>query len=165
MKNIIFIIAMLFCPNLFAATLTTNTVPYVCQGGTNPQLCSSNLTTDSSGNLISGGFGAYQSINVGTVYQAASDGIVEVQAYISTPGGGTIVTGYTDSSSSPSTRHGTLSVVFPGSGQSDHTLPQNSFSMSVRKGEYYLVSRGPIVNQGATSDSASVYAYFRPLGV
>ena len=50
MKKIIFILAMLFCPNLFAATLTTNKLPYTCQGGSSPQLCDSNLTT-SNGNV------------------------------------------------------------------------------------------------------------------
>jgi len=53
MKKIIFILAMLYSPSLLATTLTTNTVPYVCQGGTSPQLCNSNITTDSSGNASS----------------------------------------------------------------------------------------------------------------
>jgi len=51
MKKIIFILAMLFSPSLLAATLTANTVPYVCQGGTSPQLCNSNTITDSNGNI------------------------------------------------------------------------------------------------------------------
>jgi len=53
MKKIIFILAILYSPSLFAATLTANTVPYVCQGGTSPQLCNSNIITDSSGNATS----------------------------------------------------------------------------------------------------------------
>jgi len=65
-------LTMLFCPSLFAATLTANTVPYVCQGGANPQLCNSNITTDSNGNV--GLLGTYQSESVGTIYQAATDG-------------------------------------------------------------------------------------------
>ena len=57
---------MLLSPNLFAATLMSNTVPYVCQGGTNPQLCNSNITTDNSGNLISGTTFAPNNIQVFT---------------------------------------------------------------------------------------------------
>lgn len=111
------------------------------------------------------GFGPPTSINIGQIYFAATDGLVEVKATISTPAGGTMVTGYTDSSSSPSTFSGALSVMFPGSGQSDHTVPESSFTMSVRKGDYYLLTRGPIINVGAASDSAMVSASFRPVGV
>ena len=111
------------------------------------------------------GFGPPTSINIGQIYYASTDGIVEVKAIISTPAGGTRVTGYTDSSSSPSTFSGALSVLFPGSGQSDHTIPESSFSMSVRKGDYYLLTRAPIINVGAASDSANVTASFRPIGV
>lgn len=48
MKKIIFILALLSCPNAFAATLTTNNVPYACSGGSTPQLCNSNITTSGS---------------------------------------------------------------------------------------------------------------------
>jgi len=41
MKKLIFLLSILISPNLYAATLTPNTIPYVCQGGTSPQLCSS----------------------------------------------------------------------------------------------------------------------------
>ena len=51
MKKTMFLLMILFCPNLFAATLTPNTIPYVCQGGSNPQLCNLNMTTDSNGNF------------------------------------------------------------------------------------------------------------------
>jgi len=53
MKKITFILMMFFCPSLFAATLTSNTVPYVCQGGSSPQLCDSSVTTDSTGDIYS----------------------------------------------------------------------------------------------------------------
>ena len=66
---------MLFCPSLFAATLTTNTVPYVCQGGPSPQLCNSNITTDSNGNATTG-FGTMQAKSSNTIYLAATDGFV-----------------------------------------------------------------------------------------
>ena len=111
------------------------------------------------------GFGPPSSINIGQIYYASTDGIVEVKATISTPGGGTQVTGYTDNTSSPSTFSGALSVNFPGSGQSDHTISQNSFSMSVKKGNYYLLTRGPIINSGSAYDAANVTAIFRPLGI
>jgi prepilin-type N-terminal cleavage/methylation domain-containing protein len=111
------------------------------------------------------GFGSRSSVSVGKIYLAATDGIVEVMATISTPGGGTRVSGFTDSSSSPTTFSGALSVNFPGSGQSDHTTPQSGFCMSVKKGDYYLLTRSAIVNSGATSDTASVSAIFTPLGV
>ena len=75
MKRIIFFLAMLSCPSLFAATLTTNTVPYVCQGGSSPQLCNSNITTDNNGNAAIG-LGPLQAINWGQVYQATTDGFL-----------------------------------------------------------------------------------------
>ena len=78
---------MLFPPSLFAATLTQNTVPYVCQGGANPQLCNSNLTTDSNGNV---GIGTSapdtSSFTPGTTYQATA-GAVFVQCYSNYGGG------------------------------------------------------------------------------
>jgi prepilin-type N-terminal cleavage/methylation domain-containing protein len=111
------------------------------------------------------GFGPRLSISIGRIYFASTDGIVEVKANISTPGGGTQVIGYTDSSSNPTTLSGALSVNFPGSGQADHTLPQSSFCMSVKKGDYYLLTRSPITNSGSTSDTANVTAFFRPMGV
>lgn len=111
------------------------------------------------------GFGPKASIVIGRSYLAATDGIVEVKATISTLGGGTQVSGFTDSSSNPTTLCGALSVIFPGSGQSDHTVPESSFSMSVRQGDHYLVTRGPVINSGSTSDTANVSAYFRPMGV
>ncbi len=88
MKKIIFILTMLISQSLFAATLTTNTVPYVCQGGANPQLCNSNLTTDSSGNIVKG-LGTYQSKSVGTTYQAATDGFVVATIFNITSSSGT----------------------------------------------------------------------------
>ena len=51
MKKLIFLLSILISPNLYTATLTPNTIPYICQGGTNPQLCNSNITTDSNGNV------------------------------------------------------------------------------------------------------------------
>ena len=51
-----------------------------------------------------------------------------------------------------------------GAGQ-DHTIPESSFFMTVKKGDYYLLTRAPIINVGAASDSANVTASFRPIGV
>ncbi len=73
MKKIIFVLAMFLSPTLFAATLTTNTVPYVCQGGATPQLCNSKVTTDNNGNILSGGLGAWVSRSVNTSYQEATE--------------------------------------------------------------------------------------------
>src|ERR1700733_10985548 len=101
MKKVLFILAMLFSPNLFAATLTANTVPYICQGGTNPQLCNSNMTTDSNGNLTSGGLGQWQPKNIGTSYQAATDGFVFL--WCSGNESYTVAQIATDSNSSPTT--------------------------------------------------------------
>jgi len=101
MKKIVFIISMLFCPSLYAATLTANTVPYVCQGGTSPQLCNSNLTTDSNGNV--GIVGAYQSESVGTIYQAQTSGFVTAYELSAGSGGNSGMGCDTDSTPTPTT--------------------------------------------------------------
>ncbi len=105
MKRIIFTLVMLFCPNLFAATLTTNTIPYVCQGGASPQLCSSNITTDSNGNANMG-FGTWQAASFNQVYQAATDGFLVGSVYLRGGSAGSqsgIATFYTGSNNPPST--------------------------------------------------------------
>jgi len=48
MSKIVFILTLLYSPSLLAATLTANNVPYVCQGGSNPQLCNSTVTTNNN---------------------------------------------------------------------------------------------------------------------
>ena len=103
MKKFIFMmLAMLYCPSLFAATLTPNTVPYVCQGGTTPQLCNSNITTDSNGNANLG-FGTWQSYSLNTIYHASTNGLVVFYGNGYDGNAVVILQGITDSSPSPTT--------------------------------------------------------------
>jgi len=131
MKKVTFILAMLCCPNLFAATLTTNTVPYVCQGGTNPQLCNSKMTTDSNGNLV--GLGAWTTKTVGTSYQAATDGFVVLTCNGSGGGSYTYAAISSDGSNPPTT---TRSINDVNMGSYIGYQSMGAFS-PVRKNDYY----------------------------
>ena len=80
MKKIIFILALLFSPSLYAATLTPNTVPYVCQGGSSPQLCDSSVTTDSTGDIYSNS-GGWQDYSGGSTIVGFSSILTKVIYY------------------------------------------------------------------------------------
>ena len=149
MKKVMFILAMLFSPSVFAATLTTNTVPYVCQGGASPQLCNSNISTDSSGNVHL--LGAWQSISPNTVYQAATDGIVQASATVWAGNSALFIV--SDSSSSPSTLR-----AYSAFGNSSNPSGSGPYAFSmIRKGDYYYVS---VVGTNAGIN----FSYFIPLG-
>ena len=141
---------MLFCPSLFAATLTTNTVPYVCQGGTSPQLCNSNITTDSNGNAAIG-FGLSQTKNLGQVYQAATDGLVTVSSKFGSSGNTQLIL-FTDSNNPPTTEQGRIGQFAAGA------IGINLMGfMRVKKNDYYEV-----VSVG--NDYSNVIIYFGPIG-
>jgi len=126
---------MLFCPSLYAATLTANTVPYVCQGGTSPQLCNSNMTTDSNGNV--GILGTWVLMSLNTIYQAPTDGFVTVGVQSNATQASLFIV--SDSNSIPTTRR-----CEEGGGG----MPSNlgvGCSTFVRKGDYYEVQTGSMV--------------------
>jgi len=140
MKKVIFILAMLFAPSLFAATLTTNTVPYVCQGGTSPQLCNSNMTTDSNGNLSL--FGPWTSMSSNTVYQAATDLLVIGYSNCTSNCSNAYVNCLSDSSPNPSTRRQFFS--------STSSAWQAGCTMPVRKNDYWKY------NTSGTTDTVNI---------
>ena len=74
--------------------------------------------------------------DLNTVYQAHYDGIVTVFGYCSVGGGYSVVSGYTDSSVSPSTK--VASEMIGGDDYRDN----GSFSFPVRKGDYWKVTQG-----------------------
>jgi len=138
---------MLFCPSLYAATLTANTVPYVCQGGTAPQLCNSNMTTDSNGNLNV--FQTWTQQSFFTVYQAPTDLIVmaTVDVYAGDDG---LIAGITDSNPSPSTYR---QYAYAMGGPDQHISINVTFA--VKKNDYYEV---------IYSGSAPSIFYVMPIG-
>lgn len=105
-------------------------------------------------------FGASVSKNIGTTYQATTDGIVTALVSANSAGNAGYVRGFTDSNSSPSTLMGQASVCSPNSAQADHTVLYNSFSMRVKNNDYYVVNTGVF---GAASQPATSM-YFQPIG-
>jgi len=138
MKKIIFILSLtiLLCPSLFAATLTPNTVPYVCKGGITPQLCNSNIVTDSKGNANIG-FGSWvtSGLAVNTAYQAATDGVVYATGFVigNMKSGFTIFTG----PNNPPTNNPYFNV-YAVSNSSTTEFTSNQ-SLHVRKGDYWEI--------------------------
>lgn len=80
--------------------------------------------------------------NVGTIYQALTDGYVTGLLSANAVGSNGYMLGYTDSSSSPSTIMAQTSSTRPASGQADHDDIYNSITMFVQKGNYYQVVVG-----------------------
>lgn len=104
--------------------------------------------------------GSPVSKSVGTTYQAASDGIVTALVSAGSGGQAGYIQGVTDSSASPTTVMGQASVANPVSGQADHTVKYSSFTMYVKKNDYYAVSVAAI--SGASTPSSSMV--FQPIG-
>jgi len=95
---------------------------------------------------VGGLFGAWTSKSATTIYQAATDGFVV--GYVSGSSNSTVLfTGYTDSSSTPSTAR-VESTNYTAAG-----TVYGSFMMPVRKNDYYELT---------TTDTASIY--FLPIG-
>lgn len=102
-------------------------------------------------------FGAWTTRSVNTTYQASSDGFIV--AGLAATGAGDInvvLNGYTDSQSNPTTNRGTASVRKIGTGT---TSGQQSFTMPVRKGDYYKIEK--VIIEGAAIETV----YYLPLGV
>lgn len=118
------------------------------------------LTADASGAVScsddasgTGSFGAWISLSDGTVYQAATDGLVVVLA-ITTETMESRVAGYTDSSFPPGTKR--MEFQLDGNGRPD----RDSFTMPVRKGDYWTVTKS---SSGSTA-LTSVTVGFLPVG-
>jgi hypothetical protein len=109
---------------------------------------------------IGGLLGSPISKNIGTTYQALTDGIVQAFVTASAAGNSGYIQGFSDSSSSPVTLGGQASAQNPTSGQADHTAKYGGFTMYVQKNNYYVVNAGTIA--GATTPSTSMV--FIPLG-
>lgn len=97
----------------------------------------------------------WSSKSVGTTYQATTDGTVCATIVADSSSASGYLTGYTDSSSSPSTIHGYAAC--DENGQADHTAYANSFCMPVKAGDYYKVTQ---TNFGGASTSGSAGMYF-----
>ena len=95
-------------------------------------------------------FGAWSSYSPGTVYQAPTDGFV-VAALFGNSAWGNIM-GYTDSNNPPTTLRCAASQDYQRTG-----ADRNSFTMPVRKGDYWLVN-------SSIGPNGSVSIYWMPLG-
>lgn len=88
-------------------------------------------------------FGSWASKTVGTTYQAATDGFVVAYVSVSDNNQGSI-TGYTDSSATPTTVRGGASAAMcdgcAGGGGAGTRAPINGFCMPVKSGDYYKVA-------------------------
>ena len=82
------------------------------------------------------GFGAWSAGAINTSVLAATDGFVVCSSGILTNGG---VVGYSDASTPPTTIRAQVSFGFGSSGRA-------SFTMPVRKGDYWKVSAGCTTN-------------------
>lgn len=98
--------------------------------------------------------------NIGTTYQALTDGVVTAFVTANSAGAAGYVQGFTDPSTSPVTLGGQASAQNPATGQADHTAKYGSFQMFVQKNNYYVVNTG--VFGGASSPSVSMT--FMPMG-
>lgn len=121
-----------------------------------------NFTTTSGGaiaNIIDNSvlhLGTAVSKNVGTVYQALTDGLVTVTLTSAGSTAGAYVIGYTDSSNPPTTGMGQCSVNYPSGGESDLKGQYSGFEMRVKAGDYYKAT------QTTNSGSATATMYFTP---
>lgn len=100
--------------------------------------------------------GAPVSKNVGTTYQALTDGIVVALVSANTLGNAGYIRGFTDGNSSPATLLGQASASFYGS----VNVSYGSFTMPVQKNNYYVVNTGVFGSQ--TQPTTSMY--FIPSG-
>ncbi len=102
-------------------------------------------------------FGPWTELTAGVVYNATTDGFVVAGAVVAVGAADTngLLTGYTDSGSNPVTVRGLASVRRIGTGTQSH---QQSFTMPVRKGDYWKVVWNLI------EGSAGYTIYWLPLG-
>ena len=94
-------------------------------------------------------------LSLGPVYQAETDGFVVASILIPSNDGQAYLSGYTDSSNPPTT---VRAYAGDSNTVSDDMTP-NSFTMPVRKGDYWEVVRTYV--QGSSS---TVIIYWIPLG-
>lgn len=124
------------------------------------------FTNDSSSNItaldndgVNAELGSITSKSDNVNYQALTDGIVIAtltDAGVSSAS--SYLTGYTDGASSPTTVRAYCSVMYPGSGQADHTGAYCSITMPVKAGDYYKVTQTASSNTGSGNlGTATVY--------
>lgn len=97
---------------------------------------SSNITTIDNDDRP-GEYNTWSSKSIASTYQALTDGTV--CGMVTTAGSGTssYLTGYSDSSSSPTTVRGYASAIE--NSQADHSVTRNSFCFPVKAGDYYKI--------------------------
>jgi hypothetical protein len=103
-------------------------------------------------------FGSWASKSFNTIYQATTDGFVTATIDVSASQSWGVIEGHTDSSSNPTTVRVKASV-----GEwtnTDWAVKSNSFTMPVRKGDYWKVTRP---TYGGTAPTVTIY--WIPLGV
>jgi len=119
-----------------ASSSAPSSVTYYKQIGSFINDGSSNITNVNNNHFVNE-YGAWTSKSTGVAYQATTDAIVCANILSSSSSTSGYITGYTDSSSSPSTVRGYASV--HQNSQADHSATRNSFCMPVRAGDYYQV--------------------------
>ena len=104
--------------------------------------------------------GSWTTISEDTVYQAATDGLViGMIKGTSTAGGKQRIEGYTDSSNPPTTLRGYASIAGHSNSQWE-SGQANSFTMPVKKGDHYKVTK---VDEVGAISSTRTY-YWIPMG-
>ena len=107
-------------------------------------------------------FGAWATKTTSTVYQAASDGYVKATIYSEQSGNNVgRMTGYTDSSNPPTTIRAQSQVHATTGADPNVVVEYNSFTMPVRKGDYWKVTFQCLWGD-PTKISATIY--WLPLG-
>lgn len=106
-------------------------------------------TTAGSPLGVSAAFGAWSSLSAGTTYQATADGLVV--AFMNNTNNNSLLRGYSDSSTSPSTLRSASSLNSGAAGASYLNI-----MFPVKKGDYFHV------NTSGTADTITMY--FVPLG-